>query len=373
MLKPTVKIGCSAVLSTEEDEKIHGRHIAQAVALAVEQANERSDLPFVVELALGDDQAQTEAAVAVAQKFIADPQVLGVVGTMNSHTSLATAPLYHQAGLVQIAPAASNPTLTRQGFTTFFRVTPHDLTQGQAAAAFAVQNLGKRRLAVIYETTPFGEPLAQIFGQTCTALGVEPLLFRSVERGQTDFSGLAAEVAALQPELIFMGVIEAEGRLLAGQLRQAGVRSTLFGTDGLKPSLYLTTPGYEVEGPYHTSAATDVFVNSTAAAFAQAYQAHYGELYSIYTAEAYDAANIIIAACTRAVSLDRAAVLAEVRRTRDFPGASGSITFDEHGDRLDPRIGIYKVSHNRPAFLGIADELIAESISDRRDTWHCNT
>lgn len=360
MLKPTVKIGCSAVLSTEEDEKIHGRHIAQAVALAVEQANGQADLPFGVEMVLGDDQAQTEAAVAVAEKFIADPQVLGVVGTMNSHTSLATAPLYHQAGLVQIAPAASNPSLTQQGFATFFRVVPHDLTQGQVAAAFTVQNLGKRRLAVIYETTPFGEPLAQIFGQTCTTLGVEPLLSRTVQRGQTDFSSLAAEVAALQPELIFMGVIEAEGRLLAGQLRQAGVRSILFGTDGLKPSLYLTTSGYEVEGPYHTSSATDVFVNPTAATFAQVYQARYGELYSIYTAEAYDAANIIISACARAASLDRSAVLAQVRRTRDFPGASGPITFDEHGDRLDPRIGIYQVINQKPVFLGVAGELVAQ-------------
>ncbi|MFN8455145.1 MAG: branched-chain amino acid ABC transporter substrate-binding protein [Anaerolineae bacterium] len=358
MLKPIIKIGCSAVLSEEEDEKVHGRHIAQAVALAVEQANERADLPFVVEMALGDDKAQAEAAAAVAQEFIANPQILGVVGTMNSHTSLAAAPLYHQAGLVQIAPAASNPGLSQQGFKTFFRVIPHDLIQGQVAAAYSVQNLGQRRLAVIYETTPFGEPLAQIFSRICTALGCAPLLSRPVQRGQTDFNHLAVEMAALQPELIFMGVIEAEGRLLAAQLRRAGVRSIFFGTDGLKPSLYLTTPDYEVEGPYHTSAATDVFVNPTAAAFAQAYQARYGELYSIYTAEAYDAANLIIAACARAATLDRPTVLAEVARTRDFPGASGSITFDEHGERLNAQVGIYQIINQKPVFLGMAGELV---------------
>ncbi len=358
MPKPIVRIGCSTVLSEEEDEKVHGRHIGQAVALAVEQANQRADLPFAVELALGDDKAQAKAAVAVAEKFIADPQILGVVGTMNSHTSLAAAPLYHQAGLVQIAPAASNPSLTRQGFSTFFRVIPHDLIQGQAAAAYSIKNLGKRRLAVIYETTPFGEPLAQIFSQTCTALGCAPLLSRPVQRGQTDFSSLAAEVATLQPDLIFMGVIEAEGRLLAAQLRQAGVRSIFFGTDGLKPSLYLTTPGYEVEGPYHTSSATDVFVNPTAAAFAQAYQARYGQLYSIYTAEAYDAANLIIAACARAARLERPAVRAEVARTRDFSGASGSITFDEHGERVNAQVGIYRVVNHKPVFLGMAGQLV---------------
>jgi branched-chain amino acid transport system substrate-binding protein len=358
MLKPIIKIGCSAVLSEEEDEKLHGRHIAQAVALAVEQANGRGDLPFRLELLVGDDKAQATAAVAVAQRFIADPLVLGVVGTMNSHTSLATAPLYHQVQLAQIAPAASNPTLTQQGYHTFFRVIPHDLIQGQAAASYAVQNLGKRRLAVIYETTPFGEPLAQIFSQTCTHLGSAPLLSCAIERGQTDFSRLAAEVAALQPDLIFMGVIEAEGRLLAGQLRQAGVRSIFFGTDGLKPSLYLTTPDYDVEGPYHTSSATDVFVNPTAAAFAQAYQARYGQLYSIYTAEAYDATNIMIAACARAPQLARASVLAQVAQTRDFPGASGSISFDERGDRLKAQVGLYQVINHQAVFLGVSSELV---------------
>ena len=362
MMKPVVKIGCSAVLSEEADEAIHGLHISQAVALAVEQANNRGDLPFVVELLLGDDKAQPEAAIAVAQRFIADPQVLGVVGTMNSHTSLATAPLYHQANLAQISPAASNPTLTQHGYATFFRVVPHDSVQGQEAAKYAIQILGAQRIGVIHDSTAFGEPLAQVFKQTCEVLGTRPILYLSIQRGQIDFTKTAAEVAATEPDLIFFGVIEAEGRHLAAQLRQAGVRAIFFGTDGLKPSLFLTTPAYEVAGPYHTSASTDIRVKPAAAMFAQAYLARYGELYSIYTAEAYDAANILIAACARVATLDRPAVLAEVARTRNFPGASGPITFDEHGDRMNPEIGIYRVTDQVPVFLGTTNELLAQAV-----------
>lgn len=352
MVKPVVKIACSAVLSEEVDEQIHGRHIAQAVALAVEQANSRGDLPFVVEVLVGDDKAQPGAAIEVAQRFIADPQVLGVVGTMNSHTSLAAAPLYQQANLVQISPAASNPGLSRLGYRTFFRVVAHDLCQGQEAARYAVEVVGARRIAVIHDSTVFGEPLGHVFKQTSEALGCPTVLYQGIQRGQVDFTELAAEVAAAEPDLIFFGVIEAEGRLLAAQFRQVGVRAIFFGTDGLKPSLYLTTPEYEVEGPYHTSASTDVRMKPSAAAFAQAYQARYGTLYSIYTAEAYDAANILIAACARAEILHRLAVLVEVARTRNFSGASGSISFDETGDRVHPEIGIYKVSNNTPVFLG---------------------
>lgn len=362
MMKPVVKIGCSAVLSEETDEAIHGQHISQAVALAVEQANSRGDLPFVVEMLLGDDKAQPEAALAVAQHFIADPQVLGVVGTMNSHTSLATAPLYQQANLAQISPAASNPTLTQPGYRTFFRVVPHDLHQGQEAAKYAVQVLGAQRIVVIHDSTAFGQPLAQVFQQTCEVLGTHPILYLSIQRGQIDFKDLAAEVAATGPDLIFFGVIEAEGRHLAAQIRQAGVRAIFFGTDGLKPSLFLTTPAYDVEGPYHTSASTDIRVKPVAAAFAQAYQARYGELYSIYTAEAYDAANILIAACARAEILHRLAVLAKVAHTHNFPGASGSITFDKHGDRVNPEIGIYRVTGEVPVFLGMTTELLAQAV-----------
>lgn len=357
-MKPIVKIGCSAVLSEEDDEAIHGRHLSQAVALAIEQANKRDDLPFVVEMLLGDDKAQVEAAMAVAQQFIDDPQVLGVVGTMNSHTSLAVAPLFNQANLAQISPAASSPILTRYGYRTFFRVVPHDLYQGREAAQYAIKILGAQRIVIIHDNTAFGEPLARAFQQTMATLGTRAMRYDGIQRGQVDFSDLVAEVAAAQPDLIFFAVIEAEGRHLARQLRQAGIRAIFFGTDGLKPSLFLATPDYQVEGPYHTSASTDVRIKPSAAAFAQAYAARYGELYSIYTAEAYDAANLLMAACARAANLDRPAVLAEISQTRNFPGASGPITFDESGDRLNPQISIYRVSGQTAVFLGYTTGLL---------------
>lgn len=252
--------------------------------------------------------------------------------------------------------------MTQHGYCTFFRVVAHDLYQGQEAAKFAIRVLGMRSVAIIHDSSSFGEPLAQVFVRTSEELGVSPVLYRGIQRGQIDFTELAGAVAAAEPDLIFMAVIEAEGRHLAAQLREAGVRAVLFGTDGLKPSLFLATPGYEVEGPYHTSASTDVRVKPSAAAFAQAYQARYGQLYSIYTAEAYDAANILMTACARASSLDRPSVLAEVAQTRNFSGASGLISFDQYGDRLDPEIGILRVTGGVSVFLGVTRDLLAETL-----------
>ena len=312
--------------------------------------------PLPLRWPLGDDKAQTAAAIAVAEQFVADPQVLGVVGTMNSHTSMAAAPIYSRAGLAQLSPAASNPALTSSGFHTFFRLIPHDHLQGQAGARFVVKQLGARRIVVIHDGSSFAKPLAETFSQSITELGVEPLRICPIRSGQVDFRDTAAEVAATEPDLVFMGVIEAEGRYLATQLREAGVKAPYLGTDGLKPSLFLTTPAYDVTGPYHTSAATDVWQNPTAADFAKAYKARYGELYSIYTAEAYDGAALLIEACRRAESLSRAAVLTIVRQTKDFPGASGPLSFEANGERQHSRIAMYKIEQQEPQFLGYSDQ-----------------
>lgn len=343
------------VLSGDEAE--HGRHIQQAVNLAVEQANARGDLPFVVETVVGDDMADPQQALLVAEQFIADDQVLGVIGTMNSDTSLATAPLYHQARLVQISPAASNVELTRKGYDTFFRLIPHDNIQGEDGARFAVSVLGARRIAVLHDQSEFGEPLARTFAATADALGADIVLFRAIQRGETDFRDVAEEVREVSPDLVYFGVIEAEGRHLARQIRDAGVRAPYLGTDGLKPSHYLATPGAGVPGPYHTNAGTDIQVTPSAKAFVDAYQKRYGEIYSVYTAEGYDAANILIAAFARAKTLDRPGVLAAVAQTRDFPGASGRITFDAFGDITDPKIGIYRLEGDQMIFLGYTHDL----------------
>lgn len=366
MPKPKFELGCSAVLSRDPDEAVHGRHIAQAAGLAVDQANARGDLPFEIELIVRDDGADAGMAVDVAREFIGRPNLVGVIGTMNSDTSLAAGALYAEAGLAQIAPAASNPELTQKGWPTFFRVVANDLVQGRLAAAYAVRVLGSRSIAIIHDGSSFGKPLARIVSETVQSYGADVNLFMGIQRGDTDFHDLAARVARVAPDLIFFGVIEAEARYLAPQLREAGVRSIYMGTDGLKPSRFLATPGWSVDGPYHTNAGTDVCVTPSAAQFVRDYKARYGEVYSIYTAEAYDAARILIAGCARAATLDRPSVLAQVAQTRDFPGVIGPITFDERGELIDPRIGVYRVEGDKTVFLGYAHELLKAPLDEIR-------
>jgi len=147
---------------------------------------------------------------------------------------------------------------------------------------------------------------------------------------------------------------------MAHELRAGGVRAPYLGADGLKPSRYLETPETDAPGPYYTSACADVRRRPTAAEFCRMYAQHFPDLagYTIYTAEAYDAANILIDALRRAGRADREAVREQVAATRDFPGASGPITFSTTGDRSDPVIDFYVVKQGALTFLGPTSELV---------------
>ena len=356
MMNDPIKLGCSAVLSGHEE--IHGRAIVQSVSLAVDQANMKGVIKGGLELVVGDDRDERRAATDVARRFISDKKILGVVGPMNSNAVFGAAPLYQMADMVHISPAASNPELTRMGYSTFFRVVGHDEFQGTRAAAFTVSYLKKNRIGIIHDGSPFGKPLSEIFMRRVEDLGAKIVALQKIQRGQRDFSRVANKMLACQPDLIFFGVIEEEGLLLAPQLRSAGVSSVFLGTDGLKTSRYLETPLSAVKGPYFSNASTDLDVKTSAHAFKNAFVDRYGPTYSVYSAEAYDAANVMIHAMAGTEQLTRQTVLARVAKTDKFQGITGQITFDPYGDRMSPEIGFYELIPGKTIFLGFDSDIL---------------
>lgn len=353
-----VKIGHSVPLSGEEG--VHGIAAKHAVDLAVAQANARGDLPFRVEVVALDDECSVQAGEAVARQFSQDAEVVGVVGPFNSTPTQGAGPVYHSARLVHICPAASNPGLSRQGWDTFFRVVASDEVQGREAAKCAVHVVGARRVAALHDQTAFGQPLAEIFADEAAKQGAEIVLFEGINRGQRHFPETVKRIRELSPDLIYYGLIEAEGSAMAHDLRAGGVMTPYLGADGLKPSRYLETPEVEVVGPYYTSAATDVRRRPSAADFRKAYAQRFPKFadYTVYTVEAYDAANVLIEALRRAGTPDRQTVLREVARTKDYAGASGSITFAPDGERMDPVIDFYVVKEGELTLLGATGELV---------------
>lgn len=355
--KPIAKIGFAAPLSGEQ--AIVGRPMRQCAELAVTQANERGDLPFYLRLRAEDDRAEPGQAQEVARRFVADPAVIGVVGHKNSGPSAAAAPIYHAAGLAQVAPSSTNPQLSRRGYRTFFRLCAHDAVQGQVAARYAVRVLGARRVAVIHDQTGYGQPLAEVVQAVLQQERAEVVLFEGITEGATDFSQTVGRLQQLSPDVIYFALTEIESSILARQLREAGVGAVLFGTDGSRESQFLPLAGPAAEGAYQTYAGLDAESHPAAQEFAGQFKARYGSV-PVYGPEVYDATNLFITALARAGQIDRQRVLQEIVGSSNFEGVTGRIQFEPNGDRRDPQVSIWRVEQGEMRRLGLARDLVPQ-------------
>ena len=357
-MRHKVKMGC--ILPTSGFESGHARSQLLAVKLALEEGQQELDLPFDVELVVEDDRVDPQKAAEIARAFAEDNDILAVVGPMNTDSNLGAAPVFNEAGLVHIATAASNPTLTQRGWRTFFRMVPSDIHHYRDAARFAVEKLGARRIAVVNDGSNFTRPMAEGFRDVALELGADIPEFIGVERGKDDYSDAVQVLAGAEYDLIFFVIIEAVAVIIARQLREAGVMVPFFATDGLKPFPYFATWDYDVDGPYYTNVCADPRVKEKAGEMVKRYIKRFGEEPTVYMAEGYDAATILLSALknTGSSQPDREEVLGAVAATRNFLGTSGTITFDEHGDLLQPEIGIYKVEGRELKFLGFTKDLL---------------
>ncbi len=351
---PTVKIGFAAPLTG--DQAPTGQTMLNGVRLAVEQAQAAGDIipGYRLELMALDDQRNPTQAVAAAKKLVADPDVVAVVGHLNSSCTMPTSAIYHQARLLQITPVSSNPQISRQGFDTFYRTCATDDLQGPAAALFAVRELGAKRFFIIDDMTTYGRGLANEFEKKLRALGVELMGHEGITQGDKDFTPLLTKLKALHPDLVYFAGMFPEGALLIKQRQDVGLQGRFMGGDGLfDPVLIdLATPA-AAEGVYFTTIGSDVHQMPTAQAFVTAYEAHYGPV-GAYSAYAYEATNIAIWAIRQAGLHDRQAVLAAMKRLKNYPGIFGVQNFDARGDTRIRDIGLFTVKAGKFTFLKTA-------------------
>ena len=349
-----VKIGFVAPLTG--DQAPHGQDMLNGARLAVERANAQGPvLPgFRLELVALDDQRNPTQAVSAAKKLVADPEVVAVIGHLNSSCTMPASAIYHQARLLQITPVSSNPQISRQGFDTFHRTCATDDLQGPGAALFATQELGAKRIFIIDDLTTYGRGLANEFKKKLQALGAEVLGHEGITQGDKDFVPLLTKVKALGPDLVYFAGMFPEGALLIKQKAEAGVGGRFMGGDGLfDPVLIdLATP-QAAEGVYLTTIGSDIRQVPTAQRFVAEYETRFGPI-GAYSAYAYEATSIAVWAIRAAGKKDRAAVLAAMKTLKDFPGLFGPQNFDEKGDSLIRDVGVFTVADGKFAFVKTA-------------------
>jgi branched-chain amino acid transport system substrate-binding protein len=340
MAKRSAKIAFLAPLTGPE--AVVGVPMMQAVALAIEEANERAGLPFLVELLALDDEANPTTAQNLAKTLVENRAVVGVVGHKNSGPSAAAGPVYAAGGVPQITQSSTNSDLAHRGWQTFFRVCADNDRQGKAAARYALDTLKVRRVAAVHDNTDYGRPLAETFVSTVGQAGQEVVLVEAIELGQRVFGDTVARLNEAACDLVFFGLTEIESSFLARELRAAAVEAHLFGADGGRLSPFPQLAGEAANGCYETYAGVDPATSTPAQEFVRAYEKRYGGC-PIFGPEAYDAACILIEALRRSGVPDRAALLAEIRAMEGFDGATGKISFEPNGNRRDASVTIWQV------------------------------
>ena len=334
----TIKIGMGAPMTG--DNAAFGQDISQGGKIAVSDAGQFQGFSF--ELVAEDDGGTPEGGAAVANKLVADPQVVAIAGHIFSGATLAAIPIYEAAAIPMMSPSATNPALTTTGSKVFNRCVFTDAAQGAFAAEYLYKKLKFTQLSIVHDGQAYGQGLAQVVNDVFKGLGGTVVAFQAITPGESDYSAVLADIASKKPEALFFGGYTAEAVVIINQMKQAGLTGvTFFGDDGTFGQDFLDRTGANGEGAYSTSLippATDAKAKYDAAYLA-AYGQPAGKL-SPYTWTAYDSVAVLIRDIESIAVLSddgnlyipRATLVAAVRATKDYHGLSGTITCNAIGE-----------------------------------------
>ncbi len=340
-----VKIGHVAPLSGAIAHL--GKDNENGARLAIEELNAKGisigGKKVKFELLAEDDAADPKQGAAAAQK-LADQKVSGVVGHLNSGTSIPASKIYSDAGIPQISPSATNPKYTRQGYKTTFRVVADDVHLGGTLGRYAVQKLGAKNIAVIDDRTAYGQGVADEFQKAAKAAGATIVGREFTTDKATDFTAILTTIKGKKPDAIFFGGMDAVAGPMIKQMKALGLNAKFMGGDGI-----CTGELFKLSG--ETIAESQVFCAEAGGVegpqekvlsdFKAKYKKRFNADVQLYAPYVYDAVNVMAAAMVKANSSDPAKYLPVLAKTTDYKGVTGNIGFDEKGDVKNGALTLY--------------------------------
>src|SRR5712692_476957 len=318
-----------------------GKDNENGARLAIEEANaakiriDGKEVKFV--LVAEDDQADPKVGTTVAQKMV-DAKVAGVVGHLNSGTSIPASPIYNQAGIPVISGSATNPKLTEQGFKNQFRVVGRDDQQGPAIASYLATAKKPKLVAVIDDATAYGEGIANEVEKTLKAANVKVLPREKGTDKTTDWKAVLTKLRGRSPDAVFYGGMDATGGPLLKQGRELGIKAVFSFGDGACTDEMSKLAGPAAEGLLCSQAG--IPAQAADRKFLDAYKRKFNVDPILYAPFTYDGANLLIEAMKKADSADPAKYLPELAKL-SYMGATGRIEFDPKGDRKDAEMTIF--------------------------------
>ncbi|MBI3545585.1 MAG: branched-chain amino acid ABC transporter substrate-binding protein [Gammaproteobacteria bacterium] len=339
-----VKIGSVAPLTGPQAAL--GKDNDNGARLALEEINasglKLGGKKVKFELMSEDDQADPRIATIVAQKLV-DQHVAGVLGHLNSGSSIPASKIYFDAGIPQISPSATAIAYTAQGFKTAFRVMTNDRQQGKVLGEYAVKKMGGKRVALIDDRTAYGQGLADEVAKAVKASGGEVVAHEFTTDRSTDFLAILTSIKGKKPDVLFYGGMYPQAVPMVKQMHSLAMKTRFLSGDGAQTADFVRLAGTDAEGTTASAPGLPLESMPGGRQFKEKFTAKYGVIQN-YAPYAYDAAWAMVEAMKKADSTEPAKYLAELPHvTRD--GVTGPISFDERGDIRGGAITIYQVKN----------------------------
>jgi branched-chain amino acid transport system substrate-binding protein len=323
-----------------------GKDNEAGAKLAIEELNAKKlkigGKEITFELLSEDDASDPKQGTAAAQKLV-DAKVAGVIGHLNSGTTIPASKLYKDAGIPQVSPSATNPKYTQQGFKTAFRVVAHDGQLGGTLGRYAVKEVKAKSIAIIDDRTAYGQGVADEFAKAAKAAGGKVVGREYTNDKATDFNAILTKLKGAKPDLVFYGGMDAVAGPMLRQMKQLGIDAKFMGGDGLCTGELPKLAG-DALGENRVICAEAGGVTADKAKAMEDFRAKFKSKFNmdvqIYAPYVYDAVNVVVAAMQKANSTDPKKYLSELAKI-SYDGVTGKIMFDAKGDVKDGALTLY--------------------------------
>jgi len=345
-MKTEITIAAAATMSGAAS--VYGLQIASAVRHVVERINSTGGLlGQSLRFSVHDDEGSGELARAHAQDIVSAGASL-VVGHYLSSCSLAAAPTYASAGIIQIAPSTTTPSFTdiawAAGSRTTFRTCGRDDKQGRVAAEYIARHHPGARVAILHNDSPYGKGLAEIVQRNLRGLGVSETLSASVTASPHQVHEVIERLREVKADFVYIGGYYAEvAAFLVAAAASQYEPMVMTGGASANKALYALA-GEHSNGLLMTCRpdARELPEARDAVIALRSYNVE-PEGYTLAAVAAVEIWSQAVEACG---TLDSRTVAQEMH-ARQFPTSYGDIAFDEKGDVVSPLYAIHKWTNGK--------------------------
>jgi len=312
-----------------------GENAKKGILLALAEANKQYKAKGIeFEVLLEDTKTSPKDAVNALNKLINVDKVGFVIGPISSGATLAVAPIAESNRVILISPGASSPKLSEAG-DYIFRTWHSTSYEGRIFAEYLHKTLRTKTIGVLFINNEYGIGLLDEFTKTFKSLGGKILFEEAFQQNLSDFRPILTKIKPItkQVDSIYIIGYHNETGALLKQSKEMMLNARFFCSDANQDPKLIEIAGSAAEGLIYPHAKKPDNTIPHVRDFQSSYRKKFAEEYGTTSDTAYDAFNLIVLAILK-YGYNPLLAKTFLLNTNGYNGASGTISFDSHGDVL---------------------------------------